>query len=137
MNRPWIEYLLGETPNSEIPNRFVRIKVFSPEFEVPKMDEWRYFVLSAKELTSIRKGENGLNLDNWTFIINCGYSTSFYYDMRCKGEFFQGVSRYRSFHVAEQRAMTLLKKQFSQTHYSPISLEDRQKAVANRLRRFR
>ncbi|MDA8213494.1 MAG: hypothetical protein M0021_16710 [Clostridia bacterium] len=137
MNRPWKEYCIGESKDPQVKNRLVRLKIFKPEFEKPKLDEWRFFVLSASELADLRKGELDLNTEGWAFLIHCGIKTSFYYDMDSKNTFFDGILRYRSFHVAEQKAMTLLKKKFSQDNFRYPTLEDRQRVVAERLKRYK
>lgn len=137
MKRPWKEYCIGESKDPQAKRHLVRLKIFKPEFEKPKLDEWKFYVVSTEELQGLRKGELELKTEDWAFLIHCGIKTSFYYDMDSKNNFFDGIQRYRSFHVAEQKVLTLLKKKYSQDNFRYPTLEDRQRIVAERLKRYK
>ncbi|MFZ3171923.1 MAG: hypothetical protein WA118_08085 [Carboxydocellales bacterium] len=137
MKKPWKEYCLGDSKDPYVKNRLLRIKMFKPEFEKPKLDEWKFYVLSANELASMRQGEADIQTEDWSFLIHSGIKNSFYFDMDSKNTFFKGTIRYRSFHVAEQKILTLLKNRYSQENFRHPTLQDRQLVVAERLYRFK
>lgn len=138
MQETWKEYCLEENNKSGLRHHLVRLKVFRPvEIEGRVgLEEWCFYQVSGNGKAGLGRATRELKVQDWVFRITCGSKTGFYYDMECKAGYFEGITKFRSFHQAEQRALTLAKKHLL-TKEGTGCREEKQLAVAKRVQRFR
>lgn len=132
MDNPCTIYHIGQNVDRRVKTCLVRLKIYCPAFEKPKMEEWRYYVLSPKELTDILGGKLELDFYSYAYKINWGVATSFYFDVEVKEDMPSLPRRYRSFYVADQKILTELKKKFKKDQWRPKTKQDVQRDFAKR-----
>ncbi|HEX3032629.1 MAG TPA: hypothetical protein VHS59_10370 [Bacillota bacterium] len=138
MQNAWKEYSLDESSKPGLSRHLLRLKVFRPEDKggKPSLEEWRFYQVSGEGKAGLQRASRNLDLEAWVFRITCGSKTGFYYDMECQGDFLKGITKFRSFHQAEQKALTLAKKHLLQQE-GAASKEENQLALANRIQKYR
>lgn len=138
MKETWKEYCLDEDKKVGLRHHLVRLKIFRPVNDDgrPGLEEWRFYQVTGANKASLAKASKELDVQDWVFRITCGSKTAFYYDMECHAGYFEGIIKFRSFHQAEQRALTLAKKYLLQQE-GTAAREEKQLAVAKRIQKYR